>query len=126
MQKLQERSRQLGLVTKRRRRAGKVTGGLLFTRGHLYQLLTNPLYVGEVEHRGARYPGRHKAIVERTVLESVRRNLESNTAAWRSGINAKAPSLLTGLVFDESGERLSVRLTPTRRAGGIATTFPNA
>lgn len=107
VQKLRERAKKLGLVTKRRLRAGgQMTGGLPFTRGHLYQLLSNPLYIGEVAHGGASYPGQHEPIVERPTFEAVRQQLEGNAAGRRSGSNAKVPSLLTGLVFDESGDRL--------------------
>ena len=35
---------------------GQETGGQPFTRGHLYQLLTNPIYVGDVAHKGVTYP----------------------------------------------------------------------
>jgi DNA invertase Pin-like site-specific DNA recombinase len=96
----------LGLVTKRRRPSGRETGGRPFSRGHLYQLLRNPLYVGEVSHKGVRYPGQHKAIIDRETFDSVQRLLEENASDRRSATNAKAPSLLTGLVFDETGDRL--------------------
>jgi DNA invertase Pin-like site-specific DNA recombinase len=108
VKKLVEEAGSLGLVTKRRIRAdGEQTGGQSFTRGHLYQLLTNPVYVGEVAHKGATYPGQHDAIVERETFDAVQRQLDSNAAERRSATNAKAPSLLTGLVYDETGDRLS-------------------
>jgi hypothetical protein len=98
---------QQGLVTKRRYGSdGNQTGGKLFTRGHLYQLLRNPLYVGQVSHKGALYPGQHKAIVDPMTFDAVQRKLENNAAARRSATNAKAPSLLTGLVWDDTGDRL--------------------
>ena len=101
-------SNRLGLVTKRRKRAdGRETGGQPFSRGHLYQLLNNPIYVGEVAHKSITYPGQHDAIVEREIFDAVRRQLNDNVSARRSATNAKAPSLLTGLVYDETGDRLS-------------------
>jgi DNA invertase Pin-like site-specific DNA recombinase len=97
-----------GLVTKRRVRVdGEPTGGHPFTRGHLYQLLTNPIYVGEVAHKGIAYPGQHDAIIERKTFDAARRQLDGNAAERRSATNANAPSLLTGLVYDETGDRLS-------------------
>jgi DNA invertase Pin-like site-specific DNA recombinase len=96
-----------GLVTKRRRRAdGSDSGGRPFTRGHLYQLLSNPLYVGDVVHKGIAYPGQHQAIVARQTFDAVRQRLEGNAAERRSASNARSPSLLTGLIYDETGERL--------------------
>jgi hypothetical protein len=43
----------IGLVTKARRHAdGRKTGGVPFTMGHLYELLANPIYIGQIAHRG--------------------------------------------------------------------------
>jgi DNA invertase Pin-like site-specific DNA recombinase len=107
VKKLVEESGHLGLVTKRRiRSGGQETGGQPFTRGHLYQLLTNPIYVGDVAHKGVTYPGQHNGIIERQTFDAVRCRLNGNAAERRSATNAKAPSLLTGLVYDETGDRL--------------------
>ncbi|MCK5363804.1 MAG: recombinase family protein, partial [Gammaproteobacteria bacterium] len=107
VKKLVEGSGHLGLATKRRiRSGGQESGGQPFTRGHLYQLLTNPIYVGDVAHKGVTYPGQHDAIVERQTFDAVRCRLNGNAAERRSATNAKAPSLLTGLVYDEAGDRL--------------------
>jgi site-specific DNA recombinase len=92
----------MGLVTKRRRG----TGATPFSRGHLYALLANPIYVGAVVHKGATYPGCHEAIVDRTTFDSVQRQLAGNAAARHAATNARAPTLLTGLVYDETGDRL--------------------
>lgn len=55
-----------GIKSKRRTgRDGRPFGGGSFSRGALYTLLRNPLYVGEIRHREAVYPGNHQAIVER-------------------------------------------------------------
>ena len=98
---------QQGLVTKRHQHSsGRVTGRGPFTRGHLYCLLRNPIYVGEVAHKGVTYPGRHGAIIDRATFDSVQRQLAGNGVVRRMGTNTKAPSLLTGLVYDETGDRL--------------------
>ena len=62
---------------------GQRTGGNRFSRGALYALLTNPLYVGEISHKGARYPGQHAAIVDRDLWESVQRQLQGQGARGR-------------------------------------------
>jgi hypothetical protein len=105
---LVEEADSLGFVTKRRVRVdGEQTGGHPFTRGHLYQLLTNPIYVGEVAHKDITYPSQHDAIIERKTFDAVRRQLDGTAAERRSATNANTPSLLTGLVYDETGDRLS-------------------
>jgi len=110
VRRLKEAADRLGLVTKLRRQScGRVTGGGPFTRGHLYTLLSNPIYVGEVSHQGARYPGRHGAVIDRETFEAAQRQLAGNAASRHSATNSKTPSLLTGLVYDDT----SVRLCPT-------------
>ena len=46
--------------------------------GYLYQLLNNPIYVGEAVHKGM-YPGKHKAIVSRVLWNKVRKILSGVT-----------------------------------------------
>ena len=41
------------------RDAGRSTGGGLFSRGHIYKLLSNPIYVGRISHKGQVQEGRH-------------------------------------------------------------------
>ncbi len=107
VKKLTAESGHLGLVTKRRiRSGGQATGGQPFTRGHLYQLLLNPIYAGDVAHKGVTYPGQHHGIIERQLFDAVRRQLDGNAAERGTATNTKAPSLLTGLIHDETGDRL--------------------
>ena len=49
---------------------GSRAGGQPFSRGALYALLSNPVYIGEIAHKGARYPGQHKAILDRETLRA--------------------------------------------------------
>jgi len=37
--------------------AGRSTGGGLFSRGHIYKLLSNPIYVGRIAHKGQVHDG---------------------------------------------------------------------
>jgi site-specific DNA recombinase len=96
-----------GLVTKRRASTSRMAGGRSFTRGNLYQLLRNPIYIGEVRHRGQTYPGQHRNIVDKKTWDAVQRMLEGQASSRRSAKNIKQACLLTGLIYDETGERLS-------------------
>src|SRR5215831_21216211 len=52
-----------GVISKLRiSRKGSSSGGLPFSRGALYELLANPIYVGQVRHRKQVHPGQHKPI----------------------------------------------------------------
>ena len=72
-------------------------------------MLQNRIYRGEITHKGSAYPGEHKAIVDQTLWDKVQAVLAENRVDRATGADAKYPSLLAGLAFDDSGERL----TPT-------------
>jgi DNA invertase Pin-like site-specific DNA recombinase len=97
-----------GIRSKRRvSHAGRASGGCLYSRGALYDILRNRLYLGEIAHRGAVYAGEQRAIVSKESWDKVRALLEANGQARRVGLKAKAPSLLAGLLYDEKGYRFT-------------------
>ncbi len=105
---VQEETERLGLRTKARGQGdGGRTSASSFQRSHIYHLLSNPLYLGKVKHKKEIYQGEHDAIIEQTVWEEVQEILAKNCREGKVRIRAKNPSLLTGLLFDDSGERLS-------------------
>src|SRR6516162_4816337 len=58
VRRVKDEADRLGLRTKRRRMAnGAERGGTPFSRGHIYRLLSNPIYVGQIAHKGQLYPG---------------------------------------------------------------------
>jgi site-specific DNA recombinase len=85
---------------------GRAVGGLSFARGHLYKILSNPLYIGEIEHRGVRYPGQHPPLVDTATWDAVQAQLAANHHENRARTNAKSKSLLAGLIYDAAGNRL--------------------
>jgi site-specific DNA recombinase len=99
-----------GIRSKRRYRAdGTEYGNQRFSHGALYLMLQNRTYRGEATHKGNAYPGEHSAIVEQSLWEAVQTVLAENRVARANGANTKQPSLLTGMIFDGAGDRL----TPT-------------
>ena len=90
-------------------KTGRVSGGVPFSRGHIYRILSNPIYAGDIEHKGARHPGQHPAIVDPETWDAVQAMLRSNSQGHRTRSNAKEPSLLAGLLYDQHGNRF----TPT-------------
>jgi site-specific DNA recombinase len=99
-----------GIRSKQRTFAdGTVYGGHKLSRGALYLMLQNRIYRGEITHKGNAYPGEHKAIVDEALWDKVQAVLAENRVDRTTGADAKYPSLLAGLAFDDSGERL----TPT-------------
>ena len=89
------------------KREGKRPGGdLPFTRGHLYRLLSNPIYVGGISHKGVVHPGQHRAIVAQEVWEAAQAQLAQNAQGHSDRIDATDPSLLAGLLQDDRGQAL--------------------
>jgi len=98
----------LKIVTKRRlRTSGIETGGYPLSRGHIYKLLSNALYLGQIVHKGAAHTGQHPAIIDDDTWNAVQAKLSENAGSRRSGAGANSPSLLTGLLFDQNGRRLT-------------------
>jgi site-specific DNA recombinase len=87
---------------------GRPSGGNLFFRGALYELLSNPIYIGEIRHKGVRHSGLHEPIIDRELWESAQLLLRSHAAARHTPRARKsATSPLTGRLFDESGQSLT-------------------
>jgi hypothetical protein len=107
VQQLQAELARLNLTTKPYATPrGRAVGGLSFARGHLYKILSNPLYIGEIEHKGVRYPGQHPPLVDAVTWDAVQAQLASNHHENRVRTNAKSKSLLAGLIYDDTGNRL--------------------
>jgi site-specific DNA recombinase len=106
-------------------RAGAMAGGRLFSRGHLYRMLQNPLYVGQISHRGQIFDGQHPAIIDRETCGRVQENLALRGREHKVRRRASQPSLLSDLLVDERSwrpakpERWS--RSPSERASRTAT-----
>ena len=112
VRKVSQAIESLGLRTKHRKggrslEGAAVTGGLPFGIGHLYTILRNPLYIGKVRHKHEIHPGEHEAIIASELWETVQARLAANSVERSSGIGTKSPSLLTGRIFDDQGNRLT-------------------
>jgi DNA invertase Pin-like site-specific DNA recombinase len=88
-------------------RHGRCHGGGPFSRGALYLMLQNRIYRGEICHKGIAYPGEHQAILDVSLFDAVQSQLEQNRVARLHRTDANAPSLLTGLLWDSEGRRMS-------------------
>ena len=86
---------------------GTPYGGQKLSRGALYLMLQNRIYRGEITHKGNAYLGEHPAIVDKPLWDQVQAILAENRVNRATGSDAKHPSLLVGLAFDENGERLT-------------------
>ena len=110
VRKVKEAADRLGLRTKlRAANCKRMGGGRPFSRGHIYHLLSNPLYVGRIAHRGEHHEGRHPPIIDLETWDAVRAQLASQAPpAGAAKLRSSSPSPLRGKLFDEAG----IRLTP--------------
>ena len=88
-------------------RNGTSMGGVAFSRGGLFHLLSNCVYVGEVHHKGATYDGAHEAIVDRELWDRVQAALADKAPARTRRANIRHPSILVGLVHDGHGRKMT-------------------
>lgn len=77
------------------------------SRGHIYRILTNPIYIGKISHKGQLSAGLHDPIIELKTWERVQKLLVDGSARDRDQPNAGERSPLAGILFDHNGERLT-------------------
>ncbi|WP_339718534.1 recombinase family protein [uncultured Maritimibacter sp.] len=114
-----------GIRSKERRNTrGVVTGGKPLSRGQIYHLLRNPLYLGQIRHKDKVWPGQHEAIIDDTLWDRVQNLMQTSSGRSRTrrddhsrakGSPPLAPAWLTGKLRDETGDRLTP--THTTKAG---------
>ena len=85
---------------------GTIIKGKQLSRGCLYNILSNPIYIGQIRHKKLIHQGLHDAIIENAVWDQVQQKLKISTV--KSTTNRKTQSsLLIGKLFDETGEHLT-------------------
>src|SRR5207302_3800829 len=102
VRRVKEEADRLGLRTKCSTTAnGTERGGKAFSRGHLYTLLSNPIYTGQIAQKREYHHGQQPALIDDATWTAVRNQLAANTSGHRA--TAAEPSLLAGLLVDAQG-----------------------
>jgi DNA invertase Pin-like site-specific DNA recombinase len=106
---LQRELTEQGICSKLRKSGnGSPLGGQPFSRGALFYLLRNRLYLGQIVHGEMIYEGEHDGIVDEALFAKAQKLLDANARRHRASADCrviKAP--LTGRLFDASGEVMS-------------------
>lgn len=105
-QRLVDELDQKKIVTKKRLVQGRVAGGIPFTYGPLAYLLKNRTYLGETGHKGSWFEGEHQPVIDQDTFDAVQQLLQSNSVQ-RSKSRQRTKALLTGLLYDDRGNRMS-------------------
>ena len=110
VRQVKDETDRIGLTTKVRTGVEqRMLGGRPFSRGHIYRILSNPLYIGRIAHRGESYEGQHAAIIDPETWDAVQKQLAAQAPARASRTGSVRSSPLRGKLFDEAG----VVLTPS-------------
>ncbi len=96
--KLQSKIKELGIKSRTNK---------LFARGNLYQILSNKVYVGKLQHKDKEYEGQHEAIIDNNTFNQVQELLQENAVIKKHTLYSKDGSLLMGLLFDDAGNKMS-------------------
>ena len=81
---------------------GRIYGNKEYSRGHLYKILNNPVYIGMVRHKEKIYDGQHEAIIDEAVFAQAQELLNKQAVA-RTGQVIDSGQLLKGLLYDVDG-----------------------
>ncbi len=102
VRRLQAELETRGIKSKRwQTKKGQQLGGKTISRGSLYKILNNPIYIGHIRHRDKLYEGQHEEIIDDALWSQVQQQLSRNTASRQKRRVTQSP--LTGLLFDENG-----------------------
>ncbi|NBP36529.1 MAG: recombinase family protein [Betaproteobacteria bacterium] len=78
----------------------------MITKGYVYKVFKNPVYIGMAAYKGQQYPGEHSAIIDQEVWDTVQELLKAGDKHVKGGCGmreTKAPSMLRGLIFSPEG-----------------------
>jgi site-specific DNA recombinase len=108
VRQVKDEADRIGLTTKVRTGVDqRMLGGRPFSRGHIYALLSNPLYIGRIAHKGESYEGQQAAIIDPETWDAVQKQLATQASARASRTGSVRSSPLRGKLFDESGAVLT-------------------
>src|SRR6266849_7011929 len=88
-----------------RSQKGTAHAGRTFVPASLRRLLTNTVYAGMVEHRGALYAGEHASIIEPSVWQEINAQLRAGRRTGTGAIRAPQNALLASLLLCKSCQR---------------------
>jgi DNA invertase Pin-like site-specific DNA recombinase len=100
-----------GITTKVWKTAdGNVRNGTPMDKKYLSKALRNPIYVGEIRHKGVVHAGQHEPIISRQLWDRVQAILAEDASArmGKTQTRDKTDALLRGLLFGPNGEKYHI------------------
>jgi hypothetical protein len=104
-----------GIVSKHRDSFNDHRGGNRpFSRGALYHLLRNPLYIGQIRHKGTCHAGQHRHLLDQELWEQVQQQLNTGTRRSPGTATVESEAPLRGKLFDSAGHLMTSTYTRKR------------
>jgi DNA invertase Pin-like site-specific DNA recombinase len=89
---------------------GGMRNGTPMDKKYLSKMLRNPVYVGEIRHKGTAYAGQHEPIIPRQLWDRVQAILDEDAHArtGKTQTRHKTDALLRGLLYDMNGVKYHI------------------
>jgi hypothetical protein len=85
-------------------RKGSVRGGKPMSAGSVYNILRNPIYVGEIRGHECNWPGRHTSIIDRATWNAASTLAASRTRKGPAALGTN--HFLAGILWDDLGRHM--------------------
>src|SRR5690606_38683428 len=92
-------------------------GGKPWTKGAVYKVPANRIYLGEAVHKGVAYPGEHPAILDQRAWDKAHAVMAEPAHRRGAATRAHVPALLKGLIYGPNGRPMWP--SHTRRRGRV-------
>jgi len=76
---------------------GRRHEGHVISKGYLYRMLNNVIYIGDISHKGKTYPGQHEGLIARDVWDEVHSIMKISPRSRGRGNSMQTPALLRGI-----------------------------
>lgn len=101
--------REAGLISSRKTmKNGNVRGGRPMSPGSVYNILRNPIYVGEIRSENGTWPGRHKPLIDRRTWDTACALAADRTRQGPGALGTK--HFLAGILWDDLGRHMLLHL----------------
>src|SRR5574344_121914 len=86
-----------------------------FSKGQLYHILANKVYIGKIVHKEKIYDGEHDSIIDDNTFEDVQKQLLKNRYDANCNTKSASNSLLVGKIYDDKNNRMTTSHSNTRK-----------
>lgn len=90
-------------------RNGKTRGGRPLSPGTVYNILRNPIYVGEIRGHDRTWPGRHEPIINQDVWSAASKLVTTRTRKGPASLGTE--HFLAGILWDDLGRHMLLDLS---------------